>query len=204
MIKTIKMNSRLPQEFYLQDDPVTIAKTLLGKVLHTYTDGQLTAGRIVETEAYMGAIDRASHAYPGKRTDRNAVMFRQGGVAYVYLIYGMYHLFNVVTSREGLADAVLVRALEPCEGIDIMMTRTGKQTTHRITSGPGLLSRAMGIDMRLYGSSLSGDCVWIEDHPSPSDSEIVETKRIGVEYAGPDSDLPWRFYIHGNPWISKK
>jgi DNA-3-methyladenine glycosylase len=193
------------KSFYRSGDVVQAARDLLGKVLFTYIEGEVTAGIIVETEAYRGVTDRASHAFPGKKTNRNRIMFDEGGKAYVYLIYGIYYLFNIVTNSEDCPDAVLVRALEPVKGSDVMMDRRKKTSTHRITSGPGILSQAMGIDLRLYGADLTGEKVWLE---YPKDnfkrSKIVQTKRIGVDYAGEDALLPWRFYLANNLWISKK
>ena len=183
-----------------------IARELIGKCLVTKVNGILTSGIIVETEAYCGAIDRASHAYPNRITPRNSVMFGEGGYAYVYLIYGIHHLFNIVTNSQGKADAVLIRALQPLEGINEMMLRRKKTDRKRITSGPGALSAAMGINLVMYGNSLQGDIVWLEEAEGfeVSDTEIIATTRIGVDYAGQDALLPWRFYIKKNPWISRK
>ena len=194
----------IQKDFYLNNDPVDLAKNLLGKILCTNIDNKLTKGIIVETEAYKGESDRASHAYPNKMTKRNAIMFEAGGAAYVYLIYGMYHLFNVVASQKGKANAVLIRALEPVKGMDMMMYRNKKSKLKGITSGPGLLSKAMGIDMSLYGESLEGNRVWIEYPPNKDKKvDIVHSIRIGVDYAGNDALLPWRFYLKNNCWISK-
>lgn len=191
-------------DFYINDDPTEVAKNLLGKILYTKIDGIITSGIIVETEAYKGNSDRACHAYQNKKTNRNAVMFEKGGKAYVYLVYGIHYLFNIVTNIKGKADAVLIRALEPVKGENKMLIRNNKNNLRRITSGPGLLSKAMGIDMSLYGESLLGNRVWIE-YPSKEfdNSKIVHAKRIGVDYAGDDALLPWRFYIKDNIWISK-
>ncbi len=195
----------LSADFYLGEDVTRIARSLLGKVLYTKHKGELTAGIIVETEAYCGAIDRASHAYPSRLTRRNSVMFGEGGHAYVYLIYGIHYLFNIVTNRKGRADAVLIRALEPIKGIDIMLARRQKKELSRITSGPGMLSKAMGIDRDLYGLSVLGGRVWVEDQGfSPGPGEIVATTRVGVDYAAEDALLPWRFYLVNNPWISER
>ena len=194
---------RLTPEFYLDKNVVKIARSLLGKILFTRIDGNVTAGRIVETEAYSWK-ERGCHAFKGKTT-RNAVMFDQGGVAYVYLCYGIHHLFNIVTNHEGIADAVLIRALEPVVGIEIMKERRGKITNDfQLTSGPGKLSRALGIDRNLNGKSLFQNEVWLEDDgASLSSKNILTSKRIGIDYAGEDALLPWRFTIKDNVWISK-
>ena len=195
----------LDHEFYIGPDVVKISRNLLGKVLYTFIDDQITSGKIVETEAYCGLSDRASHAYPNKMTQRNKIMFETGGVAYVYFIYGMHHMFNIVTGEANLPNAVLIRALEPVEGIEVMCRRRKRETINRITSGPGSLSRAMGIDLRLNGHSLISKKIWIEDtEEAVPGSDIVATSRIGIDYAGEDASLNWRFYIKDNPWISKK
>ncbi len=194
----------IDKAFYLRHDVVQIGQELLGTVLHTRIDNKITSGKIVETEAYCGSIDRASHAYPGKQTKRNKIMFEAGGRAYVYLIYGIHYLFNIVTNKSDVADAVLVRAIEPLSGKDTMMKRRGKNSMERLTSGPGILSEAMGIDKSFYGEDLTGKRVWLEYGPGNlKSSEIIKTTRIGVDYAGDDAKLPWRFYIKDNPWISK-
>ncbi len=187
------------------EDVVAISRNLLGKILYTFIDQKITAGKIVETEAYSGKIDRASHAYPNRKTRRNAIMFEEGGVAYVYLIYGIHHMFNVVTSSMGIPNAILIRALEPISGLDTMCERRGKTNLYKITSGPGSLSLAMGIDLNLYGCSLQSQRIWIEDSGIlVNDNQIVATSRVGVDYADEDAFLPWRFYIRDNPWISRK
>jgi len=193
---------RLTSEFYLSGNVVKIARALLGKILYTNIDDIITGGRIVETEAYSWK-ERGSHAYKGK-TNRNAVMFNQGGIAYVYLCYGIHHLFNVVTNHMDVADAVLIRALEPIVGIEQMKKRRGKITNEfQLTSGPGKLSKAMGIDRNLNGKSLLESEVWIEDDgASLSSKKIVASKRIGIDYAGEDALLPWRFTIKDSLWIS--
>ena len=194
----------IKKDFYLRNDVVQIAQDLLGAVLYTQIENKITSGIIVETEAYCGSIDRASHAYPNRLTKRNKVMFESGGKAYVYLIYGIHYLFNIVTNEVDKADAVLIRALEPVSGLDTMKERLGKSTHEKITSGPGSLSKAMGIDKSLYGEDLTGRKVWLEhSRQDLKEIKIVETTRIGVDYAGEDAELPWRFYIKENPWISK-
>jgi DNA-3-methyladenine glycosylase len=158
----------------------------------------------VETEAYSGNSDKACHANDQKMTKRNRVMFESGGLAYVYLCYGIHHLFNVVTNIKGNADAVLVRAVEPVEGIETMMKRRHMdKVERRLTAGPGVLSSALGIDMNLYGSSLQSNEIWIEEGKNVGECMIQTTTRIGVEYAEEDALKPWRFYVKENKWVSK-
>ncbi|PJJ75063.1 DNA-3-methyladenine glycosylase [Thermoflavifilum aggregans] len=200
-----RISCKLPLSFYRRPDVVSIARELLGKKLVTCIDGRLTSGIIVETEAYAGVGDRASHGYGGRRTARNEMLYHAGGVAYVYLCYGIHHLFNVVTNQEGVPHAVLVRAVEPVEGIPEMLRRTGKQKPdYSLTAGPGALSRALGIHYRLHnGEPLTGNLIWIEDAPPVPEDAIVATTRVGVAYAQEDAWLPYRFYVRDNPWVSK-
>ncbi len=181
------------------------ARALLGKVLCTYWEGRLTCGMITETEAYGGVADRASHSYGGRRTPRNEPMYAAGGVAYVYLCYGLHHLFNVVTGPEGTPTAVLIRAVEPLDGIEVMLRRRGKsRITPALTAGPGSLAQALGIRTHHSGLSLLHPPLWIEDrgiHVEPS--QIAAGPRIGVAYAGDDAHRPWRFFIRGNRWVSR-
>ncbi|MBN8855644.1 MAG: 3-methyladenine DNA glycosylase [Sphingobacteriales bacterium 50-39] len=197
---------KLDNSFYARPDVVKIARELLGKVLVTEFDGKLTSGRIVEVEAYNGVVDRASHAYSGRRTRRTEVMYREGGTAYVYLIYGIHHLFNVVTNKQDIPHAVLVRGLEPLEGISTMLKRAGKvRLDHSLTRGPGNLSRAMGLATLHTGYSLYEGEIYIgDDGYRPRKTEIIATPRIGVDYAGADAALPYRFYVKGNPYVSGK
>jgi DNA-3-methyladenine glycosylase len=195
----------LPREFYRQPDVVEIARQLLGKVLFTSFDGQLTAGKIVETEAYDGRNDKACHAFL-KRTKRTEIMYGDGGYAYIYLCYGIHHLFNIVTNEKSLADAILVRAIEPIEGLETMMKRRGMdEPKTNLTAGPGMLSQAMGIKKDLSGSDLVNGPIWIaEDKTHNSPVTIEADRRVGVNYAGEDALLPWRFYEKDNRWISRK
>lgn len=196
--------SKLNSAFYEQQDVLKVARQLLGKLLVTEIEGVRTSGRIVETEAYAGVIDRASHAFNNRRTNRTEVMFGPGGVAYVYLCYGIHHLFNVVTNLAETPHAVLVRGLEPVEGIDTMMWRCGKQKLDTtLTAGPGSLSKALGITTALTGQSLLGDTVWIEDAPALPKSQIAAGTRVGVAYAMDDAYLPYRFSEKGSKWVSK-
>lgn len=201
----------LPASFYDRPNVVSVARDLLGKVLVTEFGGVRTSGRIVEVEAYNGVVDRASHAWSGRRTRRTEVMYGAGGTAYVYLIYGIHHLFNVVTNRRDVPHAVLVRALEPIEGIPTMLERVGKpRADHSLTRGPGNLSKAMGLltvhtGFSLLGGAGSADAgaIWIgDDGFRPGRAQIIATPRIGVDYAGEDAALPYRFFIKGNPYVS--
>jgi DNA-3-methyladenine glycosylase len=197
---------KLDQHFYNRIDVLRIARELLGKVIVTRFDGQVTAARIVETEAYAGEGDRASHAWGGRRTNRTEVMYGVGGTAYVYLCYGIHQMFNVVTNQLGIPHAILVRAAEPLEGIDVMLQRTGKkQLDNTLTKGPGNVAKALGIFTRYTGFSLQSDELFIADDGfKVRKSDIVATPRIGVDYAGDDAALPYRYIVHGNPYVSGK
>lgn len=195
---------KLDQQFYEHDDVVEIGKNLLGKYLFTRIGGVLSGGMIVETEAYNGRCDKACHAFNNKRTKRTAIMYEPGGKAYVYLCYGIHYLFNVTTNRADKADAILIRAIEPTVGLEVMQQRRKMAAVApRLTAGPGVVSQALGISREQYGESLLGNVVWIEDrNVTIPETEIVSGKRIGVEYAGEDALLPWRFYIKDNEWVS--
>lgn len=196
---------KLPPAFYAHEDVVHIARSLLGKVLVTTWEGQRTAGRIVETEAYAGLHDKASHAFRG-RTPRTAVLFDTTGTAYVYLCYGLHQMFNIATNKTGVPHAVLIRAVEPLEGIDIMLQRTGKkQLDASLTRGPGNVGKAFGFHRSQSGLSLQSDALFISDdgYVVPEDA-IGTSVRIGVDYAGADALLPYRFYIKDNPYVSGK
>ena len=190
--------------WYLNSNVVDVARQLLGKVLCTRFDGVVTRGKIVETEAYCGNNDKACHANNQKMTKRNKVMFSAGGCAYVYLCYGIHHLFNIVTNAEGQADAVLIRAIEPIEGIETMMTRRKlNKKGKRISGGPAMLTQALGINTFHNGTVLNGDSIWIEDAMPVDEDYIVFATRIGVEYAEGDALKPWRFFIKENSWVSR-
>lgn len=195
-------NSPLPLSFYLEEDVVGLSRSLIGKALFTRVHDQVTGGLIVETEAYRGPEDRASHAFNNRRTPRNEVMYHQGGVAYVYLCYGIHSLLNVVSNQEGIPHDILIRAIEPLVGIDLMMTRRGKSRVDRtLTGGPGALSQALGISTELNGVSLAGPQVWIEETeytPLP----LIASPRVGVGYAQEDALLPWRFRVKDHPFTS--
>lgn len=195
---------RLPADFYQRTDVVQIAKDLLGKVLITNFEGQLTAGRITETEAYRAPDDRASHAWSNRRTARTEVMFREGGCAYVYLCYGIHQMFNVVTAPEGMAHAVLVRAIEPLEGLGIMLKRRRYDMLKpSLTTGPGAVGQALGLHTSWSGQSLylPDSPVWIETQGEVlAETGIQCGKRIGIAYAGACADWPWRFWIGGTTY----
>ena len=198
--------NNLPQQFYRRKNVLLIAKELLGKILATRSDGILTSGRIVEVEAYRGIRDKASHAYGGRRTARNEVMYGEGGAVYVYLCYGIHHLFNVVTYEKNIPHAILIRALEPLQGVGEMLKRTGKKKLdHSLTRGPGNLSKALGIHYSMSGSLLGGKTLNIlEDGYIVPKNSIGVSERIGVDYAGEDALLKYRFFIKGNPFVSGK
>jgi DNA-3-methyladenine glycosylase len=195
---------KLPLSFYLRDDVVQISRDLLGKVLVTSFHGKRTSGRIVETEAYEGEKDRASHAFRGM-TPRTEVMFGEGGRAYVYLCYGIHQMFNIVSGKTGTPHAILIRGVEPLEGIDIMLDRTGKkQLDYTLTSGPGKVGKAFGFHTSQCGLLLNSKELYIADDgfELPA-SMIVTSPRIGVEYAGEHAEWHYRFYIKGNKYVSK-
>lgn len=197
---------KLEQEFYNRADVLKISRELLGKVLITKFDGIITSGRIVEVEAYAGVKDKASHAYGGRHTNRTSVMYYPGGTVYVYLCYGIHHLFNIVTNIKDVPHAILVRAVEPMEGIPAMLQRTGKKKLdYTLTRGPGNVSKALGIGTKHTGGSLLQDEIIIaSDGFVPKKEDIAATPRIGVDYAGEDALLPYRFIIKGNKYVSGK
>jgi len=196
---------KLPKSFYLRNDVVKIAKELLGKILVTNWLNEYTSGRIVEAEAYAGEIDKASHASKGK-TKRTSVIFEEGGTAYVYLCYGIHEMFNIVTNKNGIAHAILIRAVDPMEGIDIMLRRTGKKVFNEtLTRGPGNVGKAFGFHRSQCGLSLQSDELYIADDGYKVDKKlIVASPRIGVDYAGEDALLDYRLYIKGNKFVSGK
>lgn len=197
---------KLNNEFYLRADVLQISKDLLGKLLITKMNGKTTSGRIVETEAYAGITDKASHAWNGRRTNRTETMYAKGGTAYVYLCYGIHHLFNVVTNKIDIPHAILIRAVEPVKGVDIMLHRTGKvKADFSLTRGPGNVSKALGIFTQHSGASLLGNELYIaNDDFKIAKNTIIATPRIGVDYAGEDAKLPYRFIIKDNPYVSGK
>ncbi|WP_461452225.1 DNA-3-methyladenine glycosylase [Mucilaginibacter sp.] len=196
---------KLPESFYTNTNVVHQAKCLLGKYLFTSIDDIITGGYIVETEAYNGVIDKASHAYGNRLTPRTQTMFMQGGITYVYLCYGIHEMFNVVTSVEGQPHAILIRAIQPTDGIDAMLYRRNMPDLKpNITKGPGSVAKALGISRAINAVSLQSDTIWIEDTGlSFKDEDIASVPRVGVDYAGIDALLPYRFYVKGNPYVSK-
>lgn len=198
---------KLGRVFYTRGDVLLVARELLGKRLVVPApDGARVSGVIVETEAYVGPEDKASHAYGGRRTRRTETMFAEGGTVYVYLIYGMYHQLNVVTNREGAPHAILLRALEPSEGVERMRENRVVARERDLTSGPGKLCRALGVDLSFDGESLIvGRRIWIEDAGRRvSPGEIAAGPRIGIDYAEEYTQKPWRFWLKGNPFVSRK
>jgi len=195
---------KLPLSFYQRDDVLQIATELLGKILVTKWKGIITSGRIVECEAYDGVIDRASHAFAGRRTARNEIMYAEAGSAYVYICYGIHHLFNVVTNKKDIPHAILIRALEPLQGINEMLRRRKKtQLDNLLTKGPGSLSVALGINVGHNGISLRSPELFIADDGFISENKNIGcSSRIGVESAGEAAKYPYRFYIRGNPYVS--
>lgn len=191
------MNFKLPLSFYQGEDVLEISRQLLGKFLFTNFNNFLTGGIILETEAYRAPDDRASHAYGMRRTKRNEAMYLAGGISYVYLCYGIHPLFNVVTHREGIPHAILIRSIAPKVGIEKILERRGKEKmSSKLTSGPGTLTQALGITISHNMLSLIDSPIWIEDSGIEiKENEIVSSTRIGVEYAGEDALLPWRFNI---------
>jgi len=188
---------KLGPDFYLREDVTLIARELLGKVIFTRFDGLLTAGIISETEAYAGITDKASHAYNNRRTKRTEVMFQQGGKAYVYLCYGIHHLFNFVTNQKNIPHAILLRGFIPFSGIETMELRRGvKKKLKGFTDGPGKVSKALGINVAHSGLDLTGDKIWVEDRNfHVSKDEITIGPRIGVDYAGTDAQRPYRYLL---------
>jgi DNA-3-methyladenine glycosylase len=194
---------KIQPNFFRRDDTVTIARELLGKLLVVPAEGgRRVSGFIVETEAYLGEVDKAAHSYGGRRTARNEVTYAEGGRAYVFFVYGMYYQLNLVTGDLNSPHVVLIRALEPVEGIEKMRERRGSMKDANLTSGPGKLCIALGVDRTFNGEDLNGDRIWLEDHTSFAVSEISSGPRVGIDYAEEFIDVPWRFWITGNEYVS--
>ncbi|QZA58739.1 DNA-3-methyladenine glycosylase [Candidatus Rhabdochlamydia porcellionis] len=191
------MSFALPVSFYQRKDVVQIARDLLGKLLLTQMNNQITGGIIIETEAYKGAEDRACHAYNYRKTKRNLAMYQNGGITYVYLCYGIHYLLNVVTHTEGTPHAVLIRAIFPTFGIETMLKRRKKTSLNsKLTNGPGSVCQALGVDLAHNAISLNSSCIWIANSDLSIDqTQIYQGPRIGVDYAGQDALLPWRFKL---------
>ncbi|HLM00016.1 MAG TPA: DNA-3-methyladenine glycosylase [Pyrinomonadaceae bacterium] len=199
------MNEKLPREFYTRDDTVGLARDLLGKILVVPTSGgERVSGMIVETEAYLGAIDKAAHSYGNRRTPRTEMMFAEGGAVYIFFIYGMYFQFNIVAGAVGSPHAILIRAVEPVEGIEIMRERRGRMKDANLTSGPGKLCIAFGIDKTFNGADLLGERVWLEKGETIADASVASGKRIGIDYAEEFAEKPWRFWVKNNLFVSRK
>lgn len=189
---------KIEHAYFLNPDVVAVARDLLGKYLFTMKNGQISGGIISEVEAYKGINDRASHAFGGRRTQRNEMMFHEGGVAYVYLCYGMHHLLNFVTNVADEPDAVLIRGVIPTHGTELMLQRTGKPcASTNLTNGPGKVSKALAISVKDNGLDLCSDTLWVEDRGLVvKDDDVLITPRIGVDYAGPDAQRPYRFLLN--------
>jgi DNA-3-methyladenine glycosylase len=204
MSKTVRSNRKLPREFYTRSKVLTVARELLGKLLVVPTrNGKRVSGKIVELEAYRGPEDRAAHSYGGRRTRRTETMYGVGGTAYVFFVYGMYNQFNVVSGPAETPHAILIRALEPVEGIELMRKRRRGQPDHNLTNGPGKLCLALGIDRTLDNTDLTANGVWIEDAAKLPSRLIASGPRIGIDYAEEWVEKPWRFWISGNPFVSR-
>ena len=196
---------KLPASYYHNDDVVALSRDLLGKYIFTAIDDVVTGGYIVETEAYNGIVDKASHAYGNRKTNRTNVMFEQGGIIYVYLCYGIHEMLNIVTSIKGQPHAILIRAVHPTEGIDTMLERRRMAALKpNLTRGPGSVAKSLGISRAINMSSLQSNVIWLEDRWLYfNDESIASAPRIGVDYAGEDASLPYRFYVRGDPYVSK-
>lgn len=205
MTKRVVQASKLPRDFYTRSNVVTVARELLGKLLVVPADkGKRVSGKIVEVEAYRGPQDRAAHSYGGRRTKRTETMYGIGGTAYVFFVYGMYYQFNVVTNTADAPHAVLIRAIEPVGGIELMRKRRHGQSDHNLTNGPGKLCIAMGIDRKLDATDLLGERVWLEAGQLVPRAQIASGPRIGIDYAEEWVDKPWRFWIKDNAYVSKQ
>lgn len=200
-------DTRLNREFYTRTDTLRIAPDLLGKLLVVPNPetGERVSGMIVETEAYLGVIDKAAHSYGGRRTERNEITYAEGGYVYVFFVYGMYHQLNLVTGASGHPHVVLIRALEPVDGVDTMRTRRGPMNDTNLTSGPGKLCIALGIDRSLNGVDLvDSERIWVEDHRRIKKQDIDSGPRVGIDYAEEFVNEPWRFWVKGNQYVSKR
>ena len=200
------MHQKLSKPFFRNDDVVALARELLGCRLWTRNGEAVTAGIIVETEAYDGHTDRASHAYGGRKTPRTEIFYHPGGVAYTYLCYGIHTLFNIITGPADVPHAILIRAVAPCEGIETILKRRNHSRLRRNTAGgPGLVSQALGITRADNGLPVDGNRIWLtaatgRERVTPS--EIRSSRRVGIDYAGEDAGLPWRFRVDASPWTS--
>jgi len=198
------MASKLERPFYLREDTLKIARDLLGKLLVVPTpDGSRVSGMIVETEAYLGREDKAAHSYGGRRTNRTEITYAEGGRVYVFLVYGIYHQLNFVTGPVDHPHVVLIRAVEPVEGIDLMRERRGGVKDRHLTSGPGKLCVAFGIDKSYNGEDLLGDRIWVEEYKMNQKYGVRGGPRIGIDYAEEFAEMPWRFWVAGSEFVSR-
>jgi DNA-3-methyladenine glycosylase len=198
------VKNKLPQNFFLRDDTLSVARELLGKLLVVPTEsGERVSGMIVETEAYLGTIDKAAHTFGGRRTPRNEITYAAGGHVYVFFVYGMYFQLNFVTGDVDSPHVVLIRAVEPGEGIETMRARRGPMTDKNLTSGPGKLCIALGIDRSLNGQLLTGGRIWVEEFKEFAESEVASGPRVGIDYAEEFIEKPWRFWVKDSPYVSK-
>lgn len=199
------MGKRLSREWFQTTDTIAAARDVLGKLLVVPSEkGERISGMIVEVEAYCGIDDRGAHSHGGRRTARNEVTYGEGGHAYVFFVYGMYYQLNLVLGPVDHPHVLLIRAVEPIEGIETMRARRGQMKDTNLTSGPGKLCIAYGIDRSYNGEDLvGGDRIRVENYRSFTSQEIAVGKRIGIDYAGEDADLPWRFWVSGNPHVSR-
>ena len=194
----------MPLTFFQRDDTLAITRELLGKLLVVPDEtGQRVSGVIVETEAYLGVIDKAAHGFGGRRTARNEITYAAGGNVYVFFVYGMYNQLNFVTGEIDSPHVILIRALQPIEGLDVMRKRRGEMKDTNLTSGPGKLCIALAIDRTFNGEDLTRDRIWVEDHESFSVGEISSGPRVGIDYAGEFVEMPWRYWVEGNKYVSK-
>lgn len=198
------MPRKLPKKFYRREDTLEVARDILGKTLVVPDDsGDRVSGKIVEVEAYLGVEDRAAHSFGGRLTERTKVIFGPGATAYIFFVYGMYYQLNIVTGPEDHPHVVLIRAIEPIENIEKMRERRGRMPDRNLTSGPGKLCIAMGIDKSFYGEDLRGNRIWIEEAPSVAPEAIDSGPRVGIDYAEEYVGKPWRFWLKENPFVSK-
>ena len=199
------MKRRLTADFFESDDTARIAQNLLGKRLVVPDDkGRRVSGLIVECEAYLGLRDRAAHSFGGRRTARTEVMYADAGHVYVFFVYGMHYQLNFVCGPADHPHAILIRAIEPSEGLEIIRARRGEMPDRNLTSGPGKLCRALSVDKSFNGEHIEGDRIWVEDENALSEDKISAGQRIGVDYAGEDAHLPLRFWVNDNPFLSRR
>ena len=199
------MKNKLPIDFYRQADVVSVARQLIGKLVYSNIGGEITGGIIVETEAYCGPHDRGSHAYNNKRTARNEMMYKAGGIAYMYICYGIHNMLNIVTGDEGMSHAALIRAIQPLTGLKVMRERRGIfNNDKRLCQGPGALAKSMGLLKLHNGTDLQGDLIWLADEAiNYADGDIVASARVGMNFDGPYKTIPWRFYLKGSAYVSR-